>query len=903
LARLAAGFLTIPAIGIAGTTALGILASSLAIGGVVVVARRGHEPAPSAASPVRSDRARPSGRNIAKREKKPASSHAAPRAAEQPWLAVLVLGISGFSTLMYEIAWIRVLSLVTGPTTYAFAAALAAVIGGVACGSTFGAWIAGRSGRPALWLACALAGSALATSWTTSFVGTDVPRMIAEFAVRSSVAGPSSPAVVMLVATLMLPTAAGLGIAFPLALEIAGGRGEYVAQRVGMVYFANTLAAVAGALVAGFVAIPAWGLQRTLELVGVLLIVGAVSVAVRGYLPRHLRVASLVPAAVAAALLMWSPPWDRELLASGVYKYAAAVPRDVDLESALKAGTLLYYREGAASTVSVRELAGARSMAIDGKVDASTAGDMLTQKALAHLPLLLHPNPRDLLIIGLGSGVTLASALVHPIRRADVVEISPEVVEASTYFAAENRDPLEDPRSRLVLGDGRSHLQLSSRQYDVIISEPSNPWMAGVAALFTREFFTAARNRLAPGGIICQWAHTYNITGADLRSIVATFRSVFPHGTMWLIGRSDLLLVASVEPLEGRFANLRRGWETPEIAADLSAVSAVEPFAFLSLFAGGAHEMERYASGAPLQVDDRMALEFSGPLAANLDAATENARSIFALGGHRNAPPEVRDALATARAAEWRNRGTMMFKAEDYVAAYEDHSRALALDPADEKALDGLVRSAVVVRRESEALQQLRASMRAHPDQAVIRVATSKLLAATGAFEEAISVVRESIVRQPDQAAALEQLAAIFGDIGDAARLREVVARLEELQPDAARTAYYEAVYRVLEGDLDGALVRAREAAARDPGHAAAHNLIGVIYANLDRQESAGAAFHTARRLDPRDSTAYVNLGLLQQASGHRPAAARYFTEALLLDPRSRAAREGLAQVRVDEAN
>jgi tetratricopeptide (TPR) repeat protein len=313
--------------------------------------------------------------------------------------------------------------------------------------------------------------------------------------------------------------------------------------------------------------------------------------------------------------------------------------------------------------------------------------------------------------------------------------------------------------------------------------------------------------------------------------------------------------------------------------------------------------MERYASGAPLQVDDRMALEFSGPLAANLDAATENARSIMELGGHRNAPPEVRDALATARAAEWRNRGTMMFEAEDYVAAYEDHSRALALDPADEQALDGLVRSAVVVRRESEALEHLRASMRAHPQQAVIRVATSRLLAATGAFEEAISVVMESIVRQPDQAAVLEQLASIFGDIGDAPRLREVVARLEELQPDAARTAYYGAVYRVLEGDVDGALVRARDAAARDPGHAAAHNLIGVIYANLDRRESAGAAFHTARRLDPRDSTAYVNLGLLQRASGNRAAAARYFTEALLLDPRSRAAREGLAQVDVDEAN
>ena len=134
---------------------------------------------------------------------------------------------------------------------------------------------------------------------------------------------------------------------------------------------------------------------------------------------------------------------------------------------------------------------------------------MLTQKVIAHLPLLLHEHPREICIVGLGSGVTLGSALRHPIDHADVIELSPEVVEASRYFAAENHHALDDPRARLIVGDGRSHLLLSKRQYDVIISEPSNPWIAGVAALFTREFFAAARDRLAPGGIMGPWAHTY----------------------------------------------------------------------------------------------------------------------------------------------------------------------------------------------------------------------------------------------------------------------------------------------------------------------------------------------------------------------------------------------------------
>src|SRR5262249_50805088 len=156
--------------------------------------------------------------------------------------------------------------------------------------------------------------------------------------------------------------------------------------------------------------------------------------------------------------------------------------------------------------------------------------DMLTQKLLAHLPLLLHPDPRRTAVIGLGSGVTLGAALRHGVTQVDVVEISPEVVEAAALFERDNSGALHDPRTRLILADGRPHLQLSDARYDAIISEPSNPWMAGVASLFTKEFFRAARGRLAPGGIICQWAHTYDLSAADLRSIAATFSSVFQNG-------------------------------------------------------------------------------------------------------------------------------------------------------------------------------------------------------------------------------------------------------------------------------------------------------------------------------------------------------------------------------------
>ena len=263
--------------------------------------------------------------------------------------------------------------------------------------------------------------------------------------------------------------------------------------------------------------------------------------------------------------------------------------------------------------MAVRKVGGTTSLAIDGKVDASNAGDMLTQRLLAHVPLLLHPDPREVAILGLGSGVTLGSALTHPVRRADVLEISPEVVEASRFFETENHRALDDPRTHVIVGDGRTHLLFTRQQYDVIVSEPSNPWMAGIASLFTKEFFEAARARLKPGGVLCQWAHTYDISTQDLQSIVATFTSVFPDGTLWLVGDGDVLLIGSNEPLEPRLAGMAAAWRRPGVAEDLASVGALEPFHLLSMFVAGGPALLDWGSRAPIQSDNRAALEFSGP--------------------------------------------------------------------------------------------------------------------------------------------------------------------------------------------------------------------------------------------------------------------------------------------------
>jgi spermidine synthase len=839
------------------------------------------------------------------------------------WVPAAVLGISGFAALMHEIAWTRILSLVLGPTIYAFAGTLAAVIAGVACGSAIGSWMVGRIRHAGAWLAFSLAASAITASYTYSLAGTTIPALVAEHIARAPDDFDSLLRKgIVLTAALITPTSICLGAAFPLALALVGevrerarpgpsttsrspgaeSRGERAnvsrgaARKFALIYSINTIGAVSGSLAAGFLFIPLVGLETTLRVVTGCLVFAALLVAAAAGLTKGARSGALLASGAAAVILIFSPPWDRELLASGVYMYAPFVPEDLDLETQLKAGTLLYYREGAPATVSVKRLTGTTTLAVDGKTDASNRGDMLTQKLVAHLPLLLHESPREVAIIGLGSGVTVGSALRHPIERADVIEISPEVVEASRFFDRENHNALADPRTNLIIGDGRSHLLLSKRTYDVIISEPSNPWIAGVASLFTREFFLGVRDRLAPNGVVCQWANAYNISDRDLRSIVATFISVFPDGMAWLVGADDLLLVGSRE--EVRLANIERHWRRPGVAEDLALVSAVEPFSVLSLFAGGPGALASYSAGAPILTDDRMTLEFSAPRDIHGRESGETGAMLMALAGADGGPSIVRAAKNAAGAREWRNRAAMMAKRDAHAIAYDDYVRALTLDPSDSLALDGLVRTAIVTERGSDALAWIKSLTATDGDSADVLVAMSRLLAAIGEQPDALDAARKAAGMTPPNAVALEQLASLFADAGDSAQLEATVARLREVAPDRPGTHYYGAVAAFLRGKPDDAVRLAERTIGVDPAYAPVYDLLGAAYTKLGQAVNARDAFLASLRLDAHDSTAYTNLGLLELAAGNREEAARYFAEALWLVPDSEAARQGLAQAR-----
>jgi spermidine synthase len=895
MGALAAGFWLIPLYGARASTWLAVALNVLAAAGALWI-RQGAEAAVDDVSPAQPrDRVAP--RRGTKRSAKTGSSP-----VRQPFVAAGAAALSGFAALVFEVAWTRLIALIIGPTTYAFALMAASFIVGIAAGSTLGVRIARGSTQRAVWLAAMLTLSAAGTLAAAWFTALEVPLIVARTVSDVREFGPLLVRQTLLVGLLLTTASVTFGATFTLALATASPRIDTAARDTSVVYTANTVGAVAGSLAAGFLLLPRLGLASTfMQTSRILMVAGAVFAAAMVYQRTARRGATLT--ALGAACLFAAtfalPSWSQALLSSGFYKYARQIDLQ-DLDITLRAGRLEYYKEGPAGTVSVKRLGGTRSLAIDGKVDASDGADMLTQRLLGLLPTVLHPNPQDALVIGLGSGVTAHAMMASSaVRRLDIVEISPEVVEAAALFDEQNGRVLNADGVRLLVGDGRSHLQLTSRKYDVIVSEPSNPWMAGVAALFTREFFEAVRSRLTPGGIFCQWAHTYEIESEDLRSIVRTFASVFPHGTLWLVGDGDLLLIgAEGRELEQRLAGVGDRLDTGSaltLLSDSGVAASSAPFFLLSLYAGGPRELAAFGDAAAIQSDDRMSLEFTAARA--MYAPPEgNAPMLRTRAAGAVRPAALAATLGAATAADWVARGEAALKAEAFEMAHESFRHAATLDSRDYEALRGGVTASAAAGRVAEQLRWLRERAAAEPGNPAVRTALSYVLAVTGDIEAAIAEAFEATRLDPDSAPPLEQLASVLADAGDP-RLPSVAGTLFSRFPARDDSRFYHAAALFVQNRHDEAERAVVALVGASPRHARAQNLRGIICAAKGDHAGAIAAFQASLEADPRDTTVYVNLGNAYLERGDVEAARSVLSEAVALDPQADAARGALRAI------
>lgn len=538
----------------------------------------------------------------------------------------------GFTALVYEVAWTRTLSMVLGSSIYAFAAMLAAFLLGIALGSMATRTFVDRLKEPRLvfaWGIALLGLLSVGTMWI-------LPLLPDLFAVLVGRLGLEKAALIAVELGLsivaMLPPTLVLGALFPILARALTGAADAAPEAVGRVYFANTIGSATGAFMAGFVLIPGLGLQGTMILATAInLATAGLLLALRRELPTHLRTAIPAAAALVIAGLVFAPPsWNREGFALGAFHRPTQFVHERELRALLPpqfdTEEILFYREGLNTTVSVHRWFANVSLNVNGKPDASSIEDMPTQVLSGQIPMLFGRPAKDVLVVGWASGVTVGSVVRHPVERVTVVELEPEVVEASHYFREQNGDPLGDPRVHLVLDDGRTYLGYTPESFDVIISEPSNPWMTGAASLFTREHLQAARARLRPGGRYLQWVQLYGMDAKGLRSILRTIDSAFPYVYAFAAESrdSDLILMATLEPLGP--SDLPH-WPdlSPAVRDDLVRVGDFGSADLWSLIRMLPEDLKRLAgSDVPLNTDDNMFIELRTPRLLYRDTLEEN---------------------------------------------------------------------------------------------------------------------------------------------------------------------------------------------------------------------------------------------------------------------------------------
>ena len=524
---------------------------------------------------------------------------------------------------------------------------------------------------------------------------------------------------------MILPTIV-LGSLLPMATQICTRNYSELGNRVGTIYSVNTLGNIIGSFMAGFILIPATGIQHSI------IISAALNVAVGCALflisqpvirLKYRMPISFASAAVGVTLCLWmaNSPWDRMIITSGPAVYAQKYSEvKGDLRRVSISGAeekLLYYKEGTDVTVSVKEWkSGTIVMAVDGKVDASNAGDMYTQMLLGHLPLLLKPDAKTALVIGLGGGITLSTAALYPLTWMDCVEIEPAVVEASEFFRKENRDVLRDPRVNMIINDGRNYLTVSPKKYDVIISEPSNLWLAGIANLFTLDFYEICKKRLNPDGVMCQWSHSYYMSPEDLKIVINTFKAAFPYTSIWFSIMGDILMIGSSKELVIDYLELAKRYNVAEVREDLLRLGMREPLALLSCYLLDEEGVERFVAGSRINSDNHPVLEFSVPRSMYVDISESNQRLLSSFRTREF--PEMRNfdrQRVTGRASFWYHLG-MAYDGKNLTEeAYRCYNKAISVDAKFSSAYVGLALDLYKENKVWEAMENLKKAIAIDP--------------------------------------------------------------------------------------------------------------------------------------------------------------------------------------------
>jgi len=616
-----AGFVFLPSIGVRATN---VVAASfnLSLAAAILIARRlpRFAQAPAGGAEAIDDlleKAAAEGEAAARRALPPPAEITA-RARR---VSLGAFAVSGATAMTLQVLWTRALAVLIGSSAYSFTLILLAFLVGLGGGSALFGRLSQRTAHPVRWLGGLHLGIAVAIA--ISYLITDRLPLVFAWLLESSSFGVDGVLICQFTLACMavLPTTLLMGGVFPLTARIASAQIDTVGKDIGNAYALNTVGAIVGSFLSGFVVLPKLGLQKGIYLVAATgLGLAAVLFANAPGWSRRRRLVG-VGAAVAAALVgLALPRWNLMLFSSGFFRVSIAreyIYRKLHKKE-WKYPELAFYEDGIATTVSVDRWGKTLSLKNNGKVDASNEGDMPTQITVGLLPLLLYPgdHPPKVALIGYGSGVTAGAITQYPIASLELVELEPAILyRASHLFDEVNHRPLENPLVRAHAGDGRNFLTQRTDRFDVIVSQPSNPWLTGVSNLFTREYFRDVKRRLAPGGIFCQWAQLYELAPWNIKTIYRTVRDEFRYVYVFAAEdlSSDTILIATEEPLKLDLKTVARAFSHPITRAEAKRGLIETPhdvFAYLLLTPD---ELESFTTGSPDNTDDNARIEFQAP--------------------------------------------------------------------------------------------------------------------------------------------------------------------------------------------------------------------------------------------------------------------------------------------------
>ncbi len=876
------GFVLLPSIGLTATTWVAALlnagAAAIAWLGAGKAAVAAREPVAEDVAPGGTARPKASaptgtgGKNATRaRSETPSTGPAAPGALRPllesgPRVTLAILfALSGLAALAFQIAWVRLFGLLFGSSVYSFSAVLAIYLAGLGLGSALVApRLAGadrpRSGARLLVLFGGIQLSLAVITLASVRLFPWLPEAFYSLGVRAT--GDWTAfylGELGLVGLVLVLPCVGFGAAFPLAARLLQTRDG--GHATGLTYAVNTAGTLTGSLLAGFVLVPVLGVQGTHVAAAVVTAVagaGALVLALSlGAAPGRVGAGAAVALVLACVFGFSAPPWNPSLMSAGVYRpvvskevlQTAGPARDA-VHRYTQRERVLFYREGVNGSVYVASdpTGSLRWLKVGGKVDAST-GDMLTQVLLGVLPVAMARPGARTAVIGLGSGITVSAALAAGAGPLEVMEIEPSIVEASRFFNEPGQDPLADPRVKLVIGDARTRLFGSNARWDVVISEPSNPWISGVNNLFTIDFYRRLRSRLEPSGVFCQWVQLYELAPETLGSMLRTFLEVFPEGYAFFVrDTQDLLMVAAPRGSTLALDRLR----LPAVARQLARARQLGPESIAAWYACPFDSLRSITRGAPLNRDDLPVVEYRAP------------RDLYLVGGQRGSGTET----ALIPLTDWASAGTL-FDGWPPDAWFLGRARQLAAAGHSVAAL--------------EVAQEAGRAVSPEVGGSVAAAVTRQLKA------------RETAMMRDQARAAAGQ--------GRWAAARAALDRAAAIAPEEGQTWVMLADVLRSGGDPEAALVAVGRAVATGDSstRSYARSVEGAIELQRGRPRPAAVAFAEAARWKPGDESAWLMTAQALVAAGDTSgavAACRRGIEAAETRDRLRAALAGLERGR-----